>query len=110
MDQHHGEMLKLALQMKGFNFSTICKKVGKTRSWLYYQFDRPVIPAATWDLLEKATGISLLPSNSVAAEPTPQKSTDTESAAYWEAKYRALQEDYLKLVKRYHNILDNHDQ
>lgn len=96
--------------MKGLNFSTVCRKVGKTRSWLYYQFDRATIPNEIWDLLEKATGISLLPSKSIASEPAPETNDHSESAEYWEAKYRALQEDYLKLVKRYHTILDHRDK
>jgi hypothetical protein len=42
--KHRGEIVEKAIRESGIPITTIAKRLGKTRQWLYLLFDNPIVP------------------------------------------------------------------
>lgn len=52
--QHRGEIVEKAIRYSGIPITTIAKKLGKTRQWVYLMFDNPSVPLDTVIALGRA--------------------------------------------------------
>ncbi len=102
--EHRGEIIEQAVRKSGISLVTISKKMGKSRRWLYLQFENPsvsldvVLQIGKIIYYDFSEDIQLLKVNSFVSEIEDTK-TDRE-IEYWKEKYYAIMEEYLLLLKK----------
>lgn len=108
--QHRGELLKEAIHQSGIPIARIVKLLGKSRSWMYNQFENPNVPIDVLLQIEKLIRVKLskeIPElQSLAQSSKPAGFADDTSseyggdeANYWKTKYLKLLEEHTALLK-----------
>ena len=101
---HRGEIVEQAIRNSGIPLTTIAKRMGKTRQWLYFVFDNPNVPLDIvieigkiiyYDFTQEIASLSTLPQ--VNDDQSTYQKLD---ANYWKEKYFQLMEEHLALIKK----------
>lgn len=104
--QHRGEIVERAIRQSGYPISTIAKKLGRSRRWMYLMFDNTQIDLETviaigniihHDFSDEIKELSSINTNTVA---DPENAYNNQSKEYWKNKYLKLLEDYNELLKK----------
>ena len=101
--EHRGEIIEKAIRNSGIPLTSIAKKIGKSRQWVYLLFQNPNVPLNTvvhigkiiyHDFSDEIKGLSSLSKN--FREPSDTSYNEDEN---WKEKYYQLMEEYLQLLK-----------
>jgi hypothetical protein len=101
--KHRGEIIETAIRNSGIPLTTIAKRLGKTRQWLYLLFDNPNAPLDIVISIGKiiyhdfSNEIQLVNTNLKTEESNPNYSSND---SHWKEKYLTLMEEHLALIKR----------
>lgn len=101
--KHRGEIIETAIRNSGIPLTTIAKRLGKTRQWLYLLFDNPNAPLDVIISIGKIIYYDF--SKEIQILNTTMKSEES-NATYsssendWKEKYFSLMEEHLALIKR----------
>lgn len=102
--EHRGEIIEQAVRKSGMPLVTISKKMGKSRRWLYLQFENPLVSLDVVLQIGKiiyydfSDEIQLLKVNTYVAEPNISNGQD--EVIYWKEKYFKVMEEYHVLLKK----------
>ncbi len=108
---HRGEIVEQAVRNSGIPLTTIAKRMGKTRQWLYFVFDNPNVPLDIiieigkiiyYDFTQEIASLSTFPQ--VKDDQSTYQKLD---ASYWKEKYFQLMEEHLALIKKNQENTDN---
>ena len=104
--EHRGEIIEQAVRKSGMSLVTISKKMGKSRRWLYLQFENPLVSLDVvlqigkiihYDFAQEIKEFN--PTRMSLEEPLVGFKNEENSAEYWKNKYLKLLEDYSALLK-----------
>lgn len=104
--QHRGEIVERAIRQSGYPISSIAKKLGKSRRWMYLMFDNTQVDLETvmsigniihHDFSDEIKELGSMNNNSFSDPDNPYNNQTKE---YWKNKYLKLLEDYNELLKR----------
>ncbi|MBN9293287.1 MAG: hypothetical protein J0G96_04835 [Flavobacteriia bacterium] len=103
---HRGEIVEQAVRRSGVPITTIAKRLGRSRRWMYLMFDNPDVPI---EIITRIGQIiyydfhSDFPSLFQKFQAVEQVSYDLkhEGEEYWKNKYFALLEEYNSLLKKF---------
>lgn len=104
--QHRGEIVEKAIRDSGIPITTITKKLGKTRQWVYLMFDNPSVPLDTVIALGRviyhdfSSEIDFNITSSTLNESKSKMLPKENSTGYWKEKYYELLEENHTLYKR----------
>ena len=102
--EHRGEIIEKAIRNSGIPLTSIARKIGKSRQWVYLLFQNPNVPLNTvvhigkiiyYDFSDEISGLPS--SNNNFHEPFEEKTKEEES---WKEKYYQLMEEHLQLLKK----------
>lgn len=104
--QHRGEIVERAIRQSGYPISTIAKKLGRSRRWMYLMFDNTQVDLETimsigniihHDFSDEIKELGSIGNHSFE---DPENPYTNQSKEYWKNKYLKLLEDYNELLKR----------
>jgi hypothetical protein len=107
--QHRGEILELAVRKSGIPLTRIVSRLGKSRRWLYNQFENPNVALDILydigkiihhDFSKNIPSISALTTAFNSGTDEDPEIYANPQARYWKNKYMALLEDYNEHLKR----------
>lgn len=108
---HRGEIVERAIRNSGIPLTTIAKKLGKTRQWLYYVFENPnvsldlVIEIGKIIFYDFSRDLSQITISTVSSEKLLEVNSDmNKNSEFWKEKYFSLLEEHLNLLKKYSEI------
>jgi uncharacterized protein (UPF0248 family) len=102
--EHRGEIIEKALRNSGIPLTSIARRIGKSRQWIYLLFQNPNVPLHIvvqigkiiyYDFKDEIHGLSAGKHN--LNDSQDEKSKEEES---WKEKYYQLMEEHLKLLKK----------
>jgi ABC-type dipeptide/oligopeptide/nickel transport system ATPase component len=102
--EHRGEIIEKAIRNSGIPLTSIARKVGKSRQWVYLLFQNPNVSLNVviqigkiiyHDFSGEIKGLSAETSH--LNDPFGQKFNEEQS---WKEKYFLLMEEHLKLLKK----------
>ncbi len=102
--EHRGEIIEKAIRSSGIPLTSIARKIGKSRQWVYLLFQNPNVSLNIvvqigkiiyYDFSSEIKGLNT--GNKNFREPNDEKSIDDEN---WKEKYYQLMEEYLQLLKK----------
>ncbi len=102
--EHRGEIIEQAVRKSGMSLVTVSKKMGKSRRWLYLQFENPLVSLDVVLQIGKiiyydfSDEIQLLKVKTIVAEQ--DDSSTLEEVVYWKEKYFKVMEEYHILLKK----------
>lgn len=106
---HRGEIVEQAVRKSGIPISTIAKRLGKSRRWMYLMFENPDVPFETIKRIGQIIYYDFhddFPSLSGKAQPYTDEETQydaVKNAEYWKNKYFNLLEEYHSLLKKFNS-------
>ncbi|MBP6459944.1 MAG: hypothetical protein KA264_07620 [Crocinitomicaceae bacterium] len=106
--EHRGEIIETAIRNSGISLTTIAKRLGKTRQWLYLLFDNPNAPIDVIISIGKiifhdfSKEIQIL--NSTIKSEAEFNASNSSNDNKWKEKYFLLLEEHLDLLKRISDI------
>lgn len=102
---HRGEIIEKAIRESGYSITAVAQRLGKSRRWMYFLFDNPVVPL---DVILQIGKIlyhdfsheipEIIQGKFIVSEP--EKGMEEESAGYWKDKYYQLVDEHLVVVKQ----------
>jgi predicted transcriptional regulator len=105
---HRGELLKTAIIRSGISITRVAEAIGRSRRWLYLQFDKSDVPIDTLLRIGKFIRHDFSPEIpelsfkqgrfqqiNDAGQPYPENDPE-----YWKDKYLRLLEEYTALLKK----------
>ncbi len=105
---HHGEHVRKIIKDSGLTITALCKKIHKSRRWLYDVFEQKQLnvdvlyqigQAINYDLISDFPEFAKFKHNTYA--PWPETGPLTEGDhQYWKEKYFGLLEKYTELLSR----------
>ena len=102
--EHRGEIIEKAIRNSGIPLTSIARKIGKSRQWVYLLFQNPnvslniVVQIGKIIYYDFSDEIKGLPTkNNNFSEPIDDKSKEDET---WKEKYYQLMEEHLLLLKK----------
>ncbi len=106
---HRGEIVERAIRNSGIPLTTIAKKLGKTRQWIYYVFENPNVPL---DLIIEIGKIIFydfsrdIPQiiGNTKDQSLETNSENNQNSDFWKEKYFNLLEEHLDLLKRFSEL------
>jgi hypothetical protein len=102
MQNDQGIILQKAVLKSGISISEIGRRMGKGRSWLYFQFSRNKIPVEVFFQIGKIISHDF--TEDVAElrkfSPIVAPNNEEENVDYWKMKYFKLLEEHVELLKR----------
>lgn len=104
--QHRGEIVERAIRQSGYPISSIAKKLGRSRRWMYLMFDNTQVDLETVMSIgniihhDFSDEIKELGSMNNHSFEDPENPYSNQSKEYWKNKYLKLLEDYNELLKR----------
>jgi len=110
--EHRGEIIEKEIRESGIPLTTIAKKMGKTRQWLYLLFDNPnasldhVLEIGKIIYHDFSKNIPELKTNGVS-EVKQDKSYDKADTQFWKDKYFTLLEEHNELLKKFLTLKTN---
>ena len=102
--EHRGEIIEQAVRKSGISIATVAKKMGKSRRWLYLQFENPnvsidiIIQLGKIIYYDFSEDIQLLKTSSLVADSGESKIQ--MDVNYWKEKYYQIMEEYHILLKK----------
>jgi hypothetical protein len=103
--EHRGEIIERAVRNSGIKLTTIAKRLGKTRQWIYLIFENPNVPLDVVLTIGKIIYYDF--SNEITSLQNTQKIEENVSPEYkkldenyWKEKYFALMEEHHALMKK----------
>ena len=103
---HRGELLRKAIDESGYPISQLAKRLGKSRKWMYLQFDNPSVQIDYMIEIGKLLHVDFSKDlNTYQLNETPDKVKEPgttyaiNETEYWKAKYIDLLERYNKLLE-----------
>jgi ABC-type glutathione transport system ATPase component len=99
--EHRGEIIEKAIRESGIPISTIAKRLGKTRQWLYLVFQNPNVSLDLvlevgkiiyHDFKDEISQLNQFSSN--IKESAEKYEINSYSANYWKEKYFKLMEEH----------------
>jgi len=102
--EHRGEIIEQAVRKSGISLVTISRKMGKSRRWLYLQFDNPlvsidiVLQIGQIIYYDFSDEIQFLKVHTIVAEKECDGSE--KEIQYWKEKYFNVMEEYHILLKK----------
>jgi hypothetical protein len=103
MQNDQGIILQKAVLKSGISVSEIGRRLGKGRSWLYFQFSRQKVPVEVFfqigniinhDFTEDVQELRKFSS-------AIKNKNDIETAEYWRMRYYKLLEEHVELLKQH---------
>jgi len=102
---HRGEIIEKAIRESGYSITTVAQRLGKSRRWMYFLFDNPVVPL---DLILQIGKIIFHDFSNEIPEIIQGKFILSESdkginqydATYWKDRYYQLVDEHLIVVKQ----------
>ncbi len=108
---HRGEIVERAIRNSCIPFTTIAKKLGKTRQWLYYVFENPnvsldlVIEIGKIIFYDFSKDIPQIIVNSYSKEQSLDTNFENnQNSDFWKEKYFNLLEEHLDLLKKFSEL------
>jgi CRISPR/Cas system-associated exonuclease Cas4 (RecB family) len=104
--QHRGEIVERAIRQSGYPISSIAKKLGKSRRWMYLMFDNTQVDIETVISIgniihhDFSDEIKELNSINTSSFSDPENTYNNQTKEYWKNKYLKLLEDYNELLKK----------
>jgi CRISPR/Cas system-associated exonuclease Cas4 (RecB family) len=104
--QHRGEIVEKAIRQSGYPVSTIAKKLGKSRRWMYLMFDNSQVDIESIISIGKiihhdfSNEIRELNSINANSFSEPESGYNKQTKEYWKNKYLKLLENYNELLKK----------
>ena len=104
--KHRGEIVEKAIRESGIPITTIAKRLGKTRQWLYLLFDNPIVPLDSVIAIGRiiyhnfSDEIDFSIITSQLQEPHIKLLPKKDSVEYWKEKYYSLLEENHLLYKK----------
>ena len=102
--EHRGEIIEKAIRNSGMPLTSVARKIGKSRQWIYLLFQNPnvslniVVKIGKIIYYDFSTDIKDLTLNRISfEEPNEEKNKKEES---WKEKYYLLMEEHLQLIKK----------
>ncbi len=102
---HRGDIIEKAIRESGYSITAVAQRLGKSRRWMYFLFDNPVVPL---DLILQIGKIlyhdfsneipEIIQGKFILSES--DNLVDQESAAYWKDRYYQLVDEHLIVVKQ----------
>lgn len=109
--QHRGEILQEAVRKSGIPLSRVARQVGKSRTWLYNQFENQDVgldvilevgKAIHHDFREEIDELNKLSQNRPAGFADEQLEPYLEqNAGYWKNKYMQLLEEFNAFMREH---------
>jgi hypothetical protein len=102
---HRGDIIEKAIRESGYSITTVAQRLGKSRRWMYFLFDNPIVPLDVilqigkilyHDFSEEIPEI--IQGKFIVSEP--ENAINQEDAAYWKDKYYQLVDEHLLVVKQ----------
>lgn len=108
---HRGEIVERAIRNSGIPLTTIAKKLGKTRQWLYYVFENPnlsldlIIEIGKIIFYDFSRDIPQIIVNSYSKEQSLDTNFENnQNSDFWKEKYFNLLEEHLDLLKKFSEL------
>lgn len=104
--QHRGEIVERAIRKSGYPISTIAKKLGKSRRWMYLMFDNSQVDIESiisigkiihHDFSHEIKELSVVNPDSFSEQ---ESKYNKQNKDYWKNKYLKLLESYNALLKK----------
>jgi len=101
MQNDQGIILQKAVLKSGISVSEIGRRLGKGRSWLYFQFSRNKVPVEVFfqigniinhDFTEDVIELRKF-------SPSSTNNNEKETAEYWKMRFYKLLEEHVELLK-----------
>ncbi len=109
--QHRGEILEAAVRKSGIPLTRIVEKLGKSRKWIYNQFEISDVPldiildigkVIHHDFSREIDELNLsVWKKSLSAVDEDEKTYEGNEALYWKNKYLALLEEFNEYLKKH---------
>jgi hypothetical protein len=102
--EHRGEIIEKAIRNSGIPLTSIARRIGKSRQWIYLLFQNPNVPLHIvvqigkiiyYDFKDEIQGLSQGKHN--LNDNQDEKSKEAE---FWKERYYQLMEEHLKLLKK----------
>ncbi len=102
--EHRGEIIEKAIRRSGIPLTSIARKIGKSRQWVYLLFQNPNVSLNIvvqigkiiyYDFSSEIKGLNTVNEN--FREPNYDNTNDDDN---WKEKYYQLMEEYLQLLKK----------
>lgn len=102
---HRGEIVEQAVRRSGVPITTIAKRLGRSRRWMYLMFENPDVSIEIITRIGQIIYYDFhpdLPSLFPKFQTVEQVSyLKHEAEEYWKNKYFALLEEYNALLKKF---------
>lgn len=107
--QHRGEILEIAVRKSGIPLTRIVKRLGRSRRWLYNQFENPNVSIEVLydigriihsDFSKTISGLSSLSTPFDSGTDEEPEIYANPQARYWKNKYMALLEEFNEHLKK----------
>ena len=102
MQNDQGNILQKAVLKSGISISEIGRRLGKGRSWLYFQFSRNKIPVEVFFQIGNIINHDFTEDVAELRKfaPVSARKNEEESIEYWKMRYYSLLEEHVELLKR----------
>jgi len=102
MQNDQGIILQKAVLKSGISISEIGRRLGKGRSWLYFQFSRNKIPVEVFFQIGNIINHDFTEDVSELRKfaPVSPRKNEEETIEYWKMRYYSLLEEHVELLKR----------
>lgn len=110
--EHRGEIIEKEIRESGIPLTTIAKRMGKTRQWLYLLFENPNVSLDHMLEIGKiiyhdfSKNIPELKTNGVS-EVKLETTYDKTDTPFWKEKYFTLLEEHNALLKQFLALKSN---
>jgi hypothetical protein len=113
--QHRGEILQKAVRRSGIPLSKVARGVGKSRTWLYNQFDNKDVPLdillEIGKLIHHDFSVEIDAFNRISGRvDEDEEEYRAGTAEYWKNKYLTLLEQFNLLLlerEREHSVAES---
>jgi hypothetical protein len=102
--EHRGEIIEKAIRNSGMPLTSIARKMGKSRQWIYLLFQNPnvslniVVKIGKIIYYDFSSEIKDLTLSSINFEERNEEKNQKEES--WKEKYYQLMEEHLQLIKK----------
>ena len=106
--QHRGEIVERAVRQSGYSLTKLTIRLGKSRRWIYHEFENPMLPIETifeigriihYDFSDELVELKKY-GNAISIEKDTKENLIGDSAEFWKNKY-------LNLLEKYNALLEN---
>ena len=102
--EHRGEIIEKAIRNSGMPLTSIARKIGKSRQWIYLLFQNPnvslniIVKIGKIIYYDFSTDIKDLTLSRISFEELNEEKNKKDES--WKEKYYLLMEEHLQLIKK----------